>query len=132
MSFANRASSMYRNYSVQTASQPKLVVMLYDGWLSALSIAKQAIMDKKVELAHCQLTKAQSIVQLLSGTLDMQYEISKQLEALYDFFYRQLVQANIEKSTVIIDEQISIVKELRDGWDEAVKQLADPTIGGVV
>lgn len=121
-----RAASMYKGAAVQTKRE-RLVVMLYDGWLSALQIARKAIEDGDHELAHRQLMKAQNIVQVLHDTLDMQYEISHNLKRLYEYFLRQLVEANVNKSVEPIDAQYPMVKGLRDAWDEALKQLESPS-----
>lgn len=126
MSGLQRATTAYKSSSVQT-SGPRLVVMLYDGWLSALDIAKDAIDRGDLVLAHKQLVKAQNIVSELNNTLDMQYDISQQLRKLYEFFLRQLIQANVEKNAQLIAEQIAIVKGLRDTWEEAAKQLGQTT-----
>ncbi|MFB5192881.1 flagellar export chaperone FliS [Alicyclobacillus fastidiosus] len=125
MSYASRASMAYKSTAVQTSGE-KLVVMLYDGWLSALNIAKNAIDQEDHVTAHKQLMKAQNIVNELNNTLDMKYEISTNLRQLYEFFGRQLLQANVEKNAQIIEEQIPIVKGLRDAWEQAMKQLGGP------
>jgi len=121
-----RAASMYKGTAVQTKRE-RLVVMLYDGWLSALQIARKAIEDGDHELAHRQLIKAQNIVQVLHDTLDMQYEISHNLKSLYEYFLRQLVEANVNKSVEPINAQYPMVKGLRDAWDQALKQLEAPS-----
>ena len=41
--------------------------------------------------------KAQKILRYLDQTLDPQYEISGSLSALYDYFIRRLVEANLHK-----------------------------------
>ncbi|UNO48797.1 MULTISPECIES: flagellar export chaperone FliS [Alicyclobacillus] len=127
MSYASRASMAYKSTAVQTSNE-KLVVMLYDGWLSALEIAKDAIEAGDLARAHTQLVKAQNIVNELNNTLDMQYEVSKQLRQLYEFFLRQLVEANVQKSVQPIVEQYPIVKGLRDTWEQAIKQLGVSTV----
>ncbi|MFD1675466.1 flagellar export chaperone FliS [Alicyclobacillus fodiniaquatilis] len=123
MAYPQRAFMAYKSTSVQTASREKLVIMLYDGWLSALELAKQAIEQKQLMDAHKQLMKAQSIVHELNNTLDMQYEVSKNLRQLYQYFLNQLIQANVNKDIRPIEEQYPIVKGLRDTWEEAIKQL---------
>lgn len=113
---------MYKETAVQTRRE-KLVVLLYDGWLSALQIARKAIEEGHHELAHRQLMKAQNIVQVLHDTLDMQYEISHNLRSLYQYFLRQLIEANVNKSVEPIDAQYPMVKGLRDAWEQALQQL---------
>lgn len=125
MSTLNYASNAYRSNAVQT-SGGKLVVMLYDGWLTALEVSKDAILKEDLGLAHEHLVRAQNIVGELINTLDMQYDISQQLRQLYEFFSRQLVEANVYKDISKIDAQYPLVKGLRDTWEQAMKQVASP------
>lgn len=132
MAYMNRAFTAYQSTSVQTASRERLVIMLYDGWLSALQLAKGAIEQKQLHIAHKELMKAQSIIQQLNYTLDMQYEVSGDLRKLYEFFLKQLIQANVNKDIQPIDEQYQIVRDLRDTWEEAMKRLDVPHRPGTV
>lgn len=55
------------------------------------------------------------------STLDMSYEISKNLMSLYDFIYRWLIQANLKKDKKYLQEALEIVEEMRNTWAEAIK-----------
>lgn len=127
MSTLNRASNAYRSNAVQTSGE-KLVVMLYDGWLSALEISKDAISSQNLVVAHEYLVRAQNIVSELNNTLDMSYEVSQQLRPLYEFFGRQLVEANVKKDISVIDVQYPLVKGLRDSWEQAMKTISGPAV----
>jgi len=54
-------------------------------------------------------------------TLDMKYEVSHNLMALYDYLHRRLVEANTRKDVAALEEVLRFVTELRDTWAEAVK-----------
>jgi flagellar protein FliS len=45
-------------------------------------------------------------------------EISENLNSLYDYMQLQLVQANIERDHKKVDEVISLIKTVKDGWDQ--------------
>lgn len=118
----------YKATAVQTAKPGKLLLMLYDGLLLALKQAKQNIEDGALSEAHRQLIKAQDIVTELMCTLNMEYDIAKNLYQLYDYFKRRLIEANVRKDAGIVEEVLSFIKELRDAWEVAVRQGADSQV----
>jgi len=54
-------------------------------------------------------------------TLDMKYDIAHQLDLLYDYMYRRLVDANIKKDGASLKKFLGFAKELRDTWEQAMK-----------
>ena len=69
-----------------------------------------------------QKYKQQSI--MTNKTLVMDYEISKNLEALYDFFIYKITQANIHKDAAQIEEILPMLQDLRDAYAQAEKNAA--------
>lgn len=61
----------YQQNSVNTASPGELTLMLYNGCLKFINLAKKAIEDKKMEEKNVNLIKAQKIIQELMVTLNM-------------------------------------------------------------
>ncbi|GMA51307.1 flagellar protein FliS [Alicyclobacillus contaminans] len=119
----NSAYAAYRQTAIQTASPDKLIIMLYDGLILALERAKTAIATKDAAGAHQQLLKAQSILsEGLRAPLDMRYEVSKSLAALYDYWHRRLVEANIQKDAAPIDEVLVYVRDFRDTWVQVAEK----------
>lgn len=115
------AYNQYRTTAVQTAKPEKLLLMLYDGLVLSLKMAQQALGKRDTSEAHQNLIKAQDIITELMSTLNMEYEISSRLFQLYDFWKRQLVQANTRKDVQIVGEVLSFVTELRDAWATVIK-----------
>ncbi|NSW83193.1 MAG: flagellar export chaperone FliS [Syntrophothermus sp.] len=122
MSVNINAYQQYRNSTVETASPGTLLLMLYDAAIQNLEGAKRAIEGNDMAGAHNYLTRAQDIVLELMSTLNMEYQISKSLWSLYDYLYRQLVQANVKKSLELVEEVYGFMTELRDTWREAVRK----------
>jgi flagellar protein FliS len=114
--------NQYRMTSIQTAGPGKLLIMLYDGLMVFLKQAKQAIEEKNLEQAHTCLVKSQDIITELMSTLNMDYELSDSLYKLYDYQRQQLIRANLEKDSAVIDEVIGFITELRQTWAQAVEQ----------
>jgi len=111
----------YQEQSVFTASQADLTLMLYNGCIKFLSRAELAMQRKDVPGANDALLRAQDIILEFMATLDMQYDISHQLMALYEYLRRRMIEANLRKEITIVQECLSLVTELRDTWAKAVK-----------
>ena len=112
----------YQQQSVMTMTQGEMLLKLYDETIKQLSAAEIFMGEGSIEKTNQALQKAQKIVNHLRATLDFQYEISNQLAALYDYFVRQIVAANIKKYVALIQEILPMVTEMRDTFAQAAKQ----------
>jgi len=110
------AGEAYRKQGILTSSPLELVVMLYDGLYKNMTLARRAIGKKNFPGAHTYLMKAQAIIEELAGSLDLSIPMSEGLVDLYDFIFRQLQIANVNKDARVIDETLGIVDELRSAW----------------
>lgn len=122
MMYTNNGYNQYREQSVLTAGPGELVLMLYDGCLKQIRLARLAINENMAPERNNALQKAQEIVSELINTLDFEYELSDSLYALYDYFLNELITANVENSTNRLDSIESLLVELRDTWEQMVKQ----------
>jgi flagellar protein FliS len=113
----------YKNQDLETNSNAELVGRLYGSAAIALKMAVMDIGEKKLDKANNDILKAQTIVVNLKGALDMQYEVSAGLNSLYEYMLRRLVEANVKKDIVILNEIAGILIEFRDTWNEAVKKF---------
>ena len=110
----------YKQTSVETASPERLVVMLYDGAVKLLRIAKESIENNNIEDANKYLCKTQDIINEFIVSLDMNTgEIAVNLRNIYDFWNRMLIEANLKKDPAIIEQIAVQVEEMRDAWIEA-------------
>lgn len=109
----------YRKHSVEGASPLRLIIMLYDGCLRNVDLAKQYMDSGDVFKRNEAIQRAQKIVGELMSCLDMQAgsEIAKSLFALYSFVYNRLLEANIEDNASKLDEVTQVLSELRESWE---------------
>lgn len=119
----------YQTQSVLTASPGQLVLMLYDGALKFMNLAKEGFKmpednPRRFEIINTNLLKAQNIIIELQSNLNMEAggEISPMLDKLYDYYSRRLFEANIQKRPEPIIEVEKYVKELRDAWAEMLRK----------
>ncbi|MEH7384259.1 flagellar export chaperone FliS [Bacillus sp. JJ1521] len=111
----------YQDNSVFTATPGELTLMLYNGCLKFISLAKKSIQEKNIEGKHTNISKAQNIISELMVTLNMDYEISKEMRRLYDFINRKLIEANINNDIKLLEEAEDLVIEFRDTWKEVIR-----------
>jgi flagellar protein FliS len=118
----------YQAQSVLTASPGQLVLMLYDGALRFLGHAKDALESpedtpRRIELINTNLLKAQNIIAELQAGLNHEVggEHSANLDRLYDYYLRRLLEANLKKRVEPVIEVDRLVRHLRDGWAEMLR-----------
>ncbi|BBB91709.1 MAG TPA: flagellar export chaperone FliS [Methylomusa anaerophila] len=114
-------ADVYKNQQVLTAPPEQLTLMLYNGAIRFINECIHAINEGKVEKAHNANIRTQQIISELMTTLDMQYDISKNLMALYDYIQYRLQMGNVKKDVAQMEEAKGLVTELRDTWLQAMK-----------
>ena len=117
----NNPYKMYEQNSVTTASAGELTIMLYNGCLKFIKKAKQAIEKNNIEERNTNIQKAQNIIRELMVTLNMEYEVSKNMMALYDFINQSLLEANIKNDLKKLEEAEQIVIDFRDTWKQVIQ-----------
>lgn len=129
----NNPYTAYQNNSVNTASPGELTLMLYNGSLKFIHIAKKAIEEKNMELKNTNIQKTQAIVNELMVTLNTDLEVSQSLMSLYDYINRRLTEANIKNEVTILNEVEGYITEFRDTWKEVIqlnRQKQHAGVGG--
>ena len=119
MTYSN-AYAQYNNSKVLTASPGELTLMLYDGAIKFCNIAIAAIGQDDIQGAHNNIVKAERIVDYLRTTLDMRYEVAQDFERVYVYLQRRLVEANMHKDIVIVEEVRAHISSMRDTWKEVM------------
>ncbi|MDZ5471978.1 flagellar export chaperone FliS [Bacillus sp. 31A1R] len=117
----NQPYQAYKQNSVNTASPGELTLLLYNGCLKFIKLAKKAIDERNIEQRNVNLVKAQDVVQELMLTLNMDVEISKSMLQMYDYIHHRLIDANTKNSLEILDEVEGYVTEFRNTWKEVIQ-----------
>ncbi|MGM0829944.1 MAG: flagellar export chaperone FliS [Bacillota bacterium] len=117
----NNPYAAYQNNSVNTASPGELTLMLYNGSLKFIHIAKKAIEEKNIELKNTNIQKTQAIVNELMVTLNTDLEVSQNLMSLYDYINRRLTEANIKNDVAILEEVEGLITDFRDTWKQVIQ-----------
>ncbi|MBM7623038.1 flagellar export chaperone FliS [Sporohalobacter salinus] len=119
--------SQYKEVQVKTANQNKLLIMLYQGCIKFLKLAKEGIEEGDIEKKNEYLQRSQSIINELKNTLDFEQgdDIAQDLDQLYDFMNRQLIAANIQNKAELVDEVRELMKDLLVTWREVIDTQED-------
>ena len=135
MGYSN-AYSAYQKTNINTASQGKLIVLLYEGAIKNLSTAVNYfesngnILPGNIEKFGICLQKTQAIITELEVSLDMEKggEIAKNLMALYVYFNEELMNAGINKNKEKITFVLEKLKTLADSWRQIVNTTANSQV----
>lgn len=123
---SNNGYEKYKKVDVSTASQNRLIIMLYDGAIKFLETACAA-MDKKhgTEEAHNNILKAQEIIYELLSSLNYEAgDIAHRLASIYTYMNQKLTEGNISKTKPPLLEVIRYLKELKMAWEGVEEQIA--------
>lgn len=110
----------YQQNSVMTASPQELTLMLYNGSLKFMKMAKRAMAEKNFEEKNTNIIKAQNIVQELRITLDLDIEMSAGLAQMYEYMYSRLLDANTKNDLAALEEVETLMTDMRNTWKQAM------------
>ena len=115
----------YLENQVMTASQDKLLMMMYEGAINFLKRIEGIDFEKDIETRNYNIKKASAIISELQCTLNMDYkDIAEPLYALYDYMRNRLLEANIYQKKEYIAEVIGMLSELRFSFAAASSSVA--------
>jgi len=111
---------------VVAASPSKLIIMLYDGAITACYSAVAHIQKNDYEKKGQMISKAIMIIESgLRLSLDRKSggEIADSLDALYGYMSDRLYIANLKNKAEPVQEVIDLLTELRSAWEEIGKTV---------
>jgi flagellar protein FliS len=112
----------YQEAQIETASQGRLILMLYDGALRFITQAHQAMVEKRFQESHKSILRAEEIVTELMACLKLDAgDIAKNLFRLYEYYNWRLIQANIKRDPGMLLEVQGHLRSLREAWVEAAR-----------
>lgn len=108
----------YKQADILGKSQIDLVIQVYEGAIDAYRAAREAYENQNTDQGYDHLQKARRFITHLYTTLDMEKggEIADQLSRLYAFLINQTNVIEATKDLNQIDDNISILDNLRSGW----------------
>lgn len=126
-------ASAYATVGIETgvtsASPHKLITMLFEGAMIAISSAASMMQSGDIAGKGQAISKAITIIDAgLRVSLDKKAggEIASNLDALYEYIGMRLLIANVKNDPEILQEVLDLMKELKGAWDEIGKTEQAP------
>ncbi|MBA34859.1 MAG: flagellar export chaperone FliS [Oleispira sp.] len=119
----NKGANQYRQVGatseVAGADPHRLIQMLMEGALTRMSQAKGMIEEKNHQGKAKLLNRVMEIIATLQSSLDHETggDISANLDRLYDYMNRRLLEASSLNDVSMVDEVMSLLLEIKTGWD---------------
>ena len=114
--------NVYKNNSINYASNEQLLLMLVDGAVKFAKKAEIALEEKKIKDAHDSIMRTEDIFLELMSSLDRSAgEWAVQIYKVYQFIHDKLIEANLKKDIKILQEIMPLIEDIRDTWHQAYK-----------
>jgi flagellar protein FliS len=107
--------------AVAAADPHRLIMMLFDGALAALSQARFHMEAGDTPQKGTSISKAIDLISNgLRASLDMNAggQLAERLAALYEYMAQRLLFANLNNSVAALDEVAELLTSLRDAWSQ--------------
>ena len=122
------ARQVYQDSAVRGATPIELVILLYDSAIGDMRRALEAMKQKDIERRTGEIGHALMVLQQLQGTLDFERagSAARQFEQFYNLVRAKLLEAQMNGSQELLQQQIRSMSEVRDCWMEA-RRLLQPS-----
>ncbi len=117
---ANAYAKVGIETGVSAASPHKLIVMLFEGAMVAVTTALQHMKAGNIPGKGQSISKAIMIIDGgLRASLDKKEggEIAMNLDALYEYMSNRLLVANLKNQPELLEEVYRLLKDLSEAWD---------------
>lgn len=123
---ANASGEYFRN-AVLTATPEQLHLMLYDGAIRFTRQGIEGITSSNWEQAFIGFSRAQKIILEMLNSLN--YDVDKALcdrmAGLYNFIYRRLVEASVNRDVKLGQDALQILEYQRQTWVMVIEKLRE-------
>ena len=115
-----RGVAAYRQAEVQTGSPVELVVMLFDGAIRFVTMARDGLHRGDLQAKRLGVSRALAILSELQSTLDVEHggTLATRLEGLYVHVTGRLLDASVRRDAAPLDEALTVLTPLRDAFRE--------------
>lgn len=119
------AHARYRETQVAEASPQEILLGTFDGMLSRIGRAREAMIAKDYAEKGAQLSPVFIAFGELRVALDHKRspQLCARLDSLYEYLGRRLQQASCTLDVSILDEVAKHVREMRATWAQAFHSL---------
>lgn len=121
-----KRTNAYHEQRILTASPVRLVVMLYEAAITSLNKAIKAIGEGDIKGRWAANKHAVEVIEQLLVTLDTERggEVAANLERLYPFMIRHLINVDLHNDPIPAREVIELLKPMHESWCELERQMS--------
>lgn len=117
-----RGAEVYRRLAITTAPPARVTVMLYRQAIQSIQRAVEALQARDLEAAHNDLVRAGGILFELQSALNRDADsLAADLDALYGYMRRSLVDANLRKDPAPAVKVAELLDSLLRAWEESLR-----------
>lgn len=115
------------NVGIMDADPHRIIQLLLEGVLFRLSLSKQHIVEKNYDKKAKYIGKSMDIINGLRASLNLDEggKLSNDLNNLYEYMVRRLLQASKENNVSIIDEVVHLITNIKSAWDTIPQNVRD-------
>lgn len=119
----NMAAQNYLEKQVMTATPAERIVLLYDGAIRFLMLARKSIEEGNIEDRFNNNKRAGDIITYLIATLDKEKggDIAANLENIYLHMLQRLMDVDLKNSVEPVDDVLGKLRMLRASWEKIAK-----------
>jgi flagellar protein FliS len=118
---ARAYADLGRESDISTASPHRLIVLLFEGAVTAINVAKVHAEQGNIAERGVNISKAVEIITNgLKVSLDLEHggELAVRLSALYDYMVSRLLWANLKNDASAMKEVLSLLGEIHAAWTQ--------------
>ncbi len=118
----NKAAQAYFQTNVSTTDQGQLLILLYDGALKFLQLAREKMLEKDYAAKGIYISKVIDIINELANTLNLEKggSLAENLNNLYFLCTTRLLQANLKMNVEQLDTVVHILSGLRSAYAQII------------
>ena len=126
-------AGQYKRLNIETAGKLDLILMCYEKTIEMLRQGKAYLEETEYEKKARKLQKALDIIYHLQGCLNFEQggQIARNLDSLYNYAIRRLLDGDVKKEVGAYDEVIGIFSELKEAWEGVAKDMEKAKNGAV-
>lgn len=114
---------------VSTASPHRLIILLYEGAIKAVTLAKLHMENGQIGEKGAAISKAIAIVEdglRLSLDREAGGELAENLDALYEYIAHLLLEGNLHNDSDRLEQALTLLRDLKDSWASIAPAAQSP------
>ena len=115
-------------YGAAAGDSRQLILRMMDGALDRITAARGHMCRQEIAAKGAAIGRAIGIIDGLRTSLDHERggTIAANLESLYDYMMRRLVEANFRNKVAHLDEVTGLLDEIRSSWVAVTRSNTSP------